>query len=231
MNQLRLGSSIPAIVVILSACAIPNGGSEGAPGSSSVGRSCSYWAGAGLVAGWSSKQDKKAGRKSEGAVVGASDAFLLCTALSTSRYSVQQTRSEQQVKDAYLRVYGKAAPTVPTVIGHALHIFQERGQDAAGKSITLVNVRSDIHIVGGSQVALHVQEQLEVIGPDGTTKIGENVKTASMLAGGYATTTRIEIPDGLHDGQFQIGDIVILDGQAKSARKVGFNYVAVARAQ
>lgn len=225
-RNFHLATSLVAVAGLLTACATPKGdGSAGTAGGGS-GDSCGTWLAVGAIGGLLTQGGKSKGSKAGGALVGGAAAFALCKAITSAKYSVQQTKSEQQVKDEYARTAGKPAPTVPTVTAHGLQVNQQRGKDAKGKGVTLVNVRSDISVVGGGQGSPRVEEQVVLLAPDGKTKLGDIKKTAGSAGGGYGANTQITMPDGLDDGQYEIKHVVLLDSAAKSERTARFSYVA-----
>jgi predicted small secreted protein len=225
-RQFRLTPSLVAVAVLLTACATPRGdGSAGTAGGSSSD-SCVTWLVAGAIGGLLTQGGKSKGNKAGGALVGGAAAYGLCKAITSAKYTVQQTKSEQQVKEEYTRTAGKPAPNVPTVTAHELQVNQERGKDAKGKGVTLVNVRSNINVVGGGQGSPRVEEQVVLLAPDGKTKLGDIKKTAGSAGGGYGANTQITMPDGLDDGQYEIRHVVLLDNAAKSERTARFSYVA-----
>lgn len=223
--RFRLTSSLVAVAVLLAACAAPRGGGTSTAGGSS-GDSCGAWLVVGAIGGLLTQGGKSKGSKAGGALVGGAAAYALCKAITNAQYSVQQTKSEQQVRDEYMRTAGKPAPAVPTVTAHGLQVNQERGKDAKGKGVTLVNVRSDINVLGGGQGSPRVEEQVVLMAPDGKTKLGDIKKTAGTTGGGYGANTQITMPDGLDDGQYEVRHVVLLDGLAKSERVARFNYLA-----
>ena len=212
-----------AALMLLSSCAAPRSGNTGA---SSGGDSCAAWLVAGALGGILTQGGKSNRSKAGGALVGAAAAYALCKAITSARYSVQQTKSEQQVREEYARTAGRPPPTVASVTGHALQVVQERGTDAKGKGVTLVNVRSDIVVLAGAQGSPRVEEQVALFAPDGKTRLGDIRKSAGSAGGGYGANTQITMPDGLDDGQYEIKHVVLLDGVAKSERTARFNYVA-----
>ena len=225
-RNFHLATSLVAVAALLTGCATPKGdGSAGTAGGGS-GDNCGTWLVVGAIGGLLTQGGKSKGSKASGALVGGAAAFALCKAITSAKYSVQQTKSEQQVKEEYTRTAGKPAPTVPTVTAHGLQINQDRGKDAQGKGVTLVNVRSDISVVGGGQGSPRVEEQVVLLAPDGKTKLGDIKKTAGTTGGGYGANTQITMPDGLDDGQYEIRHVVLLDSAAKSERTARFSYVA-----
>ena len=225
-RRFRITSLLVAGAVLLTACASPRGDGSASTAGANSGDTCFVWLGAGALAGLLTQGGKSKASKAGGALVGGAAAYALCKAITSAKYSVQQTKSEQQVKDEYTRTAGKPVPTVPTVTAHGLQVNEERGQDAKGKGVTLVNVRSQINVVGGGQGSPRVQEQVVLLAPDGKTKLGDITKTAGTAAGGYGANTQITMPDGLDDGQYEIRHVVLLDGAAKSERTARFSYVA-----
>lgn len=218
-----------AVALLLAACAAPRGGSApretGSAGGDS-GDNCGSWLVVGAIGGIFSQGGKGTRDKVGGGLIGGAAAYALCKAITSAKYSVQQTKTEQQVRDEYLRTAGRTPPTTPTVAAHGIQVKQERGRDARGRGVTLVNVRSDISVVAGGQSTPRVEEQVVLIAPDGKTRLGDIKKTAGSTGGAYGATTQITMPDGLEDGQYEIRHIVLLDNAAKSERTARFSYVA-----
>lgn len=223
--RFRLTGSLVAVAVLLAACAAPRGSGTSTAGDSE-GDSCAAWLIVGAIGGLLTQGGKSGGSKAGGALVGGAAAYAACKAIASAKYSVQQTQSEQQVRQEYMRTAGKPAPAVPTVTAHGLQVNQERGKDAKGKGVTIVNVRSDIHVLGGGQVSPRVEEQVVLLAPDGKTRLGDIKKTAGTTGGAYGANTQITMPDGLDDGKYEVRHVVLLDGQAKSERIARFVYVA-----
>jgi hypothetical protein len=218
-------ASAVALAMLLSGCAAPRG-----PGGASAGGAdsdnCGTWLVVGAIGGLLAQSGKSKGGKAAGALTGAAAAYALCKAISSAKYSVQQTKSEQQAREEYVRASGRAVPAAPTVTSHGLSVNQARGRDPKGASVTFVNVRSDISVVSGAPGSTRVEEQVVLMAPDGRTKLGDIRKTAGTSAGGYGAVTQITMPDGLEDGQYEIRHMVLLDGAAKSERIARFSYVA-----
>ena len=222
-RPLRLASSLLALGLLLAACATPPGDGSVNAGS---GDNCGTWLVVGAVGGLLTQGGKSKGSKAGGALVGGAAAYALCKAVSSAQYAVTQTKSEQQVRDEYTRTVGRPVPVAPTVTAHGLRVDQARSRDAQGKGVTLVNVRSEINVVGGVPPSPHVQERTVLVSPDGKTELGDTTKTAGTTAGGYGAATQIRMPDGLEDGQYAIRHVVLLDGAARSERTARFSYLA-----
>lgn len=219
------GASAVALALLLSGCATPRG-PDGTSAGAADSDSCGTWLVVGAIGGLLAQGGKSKGGKAAGALTGAAAAYALCKAISNAKYSVQQTKSEQQAREEYVRAYGRAVPAAPTVASHGLFVNQARGRDPKGSSVTFVNVSSNISVVSGAPGSTRVEEQVVLMAPDGKTKLGNIRKTAGTSAGGYGAVTQITMPDGLEDGQYEIRHMVLLDGAAKSERIARFSYVA-----
>lgn len=143
-----------------------------------------------------------------GAAIGAGVGALACVGYN---YYTKQTKSAQQVTDEYKAAHRGTLPARATVTRFNTNV-QPNANVPAGSAVTVV---SYIEVVPGSDNPRpSVEQQIALYSPDGK-EVANARKPAneSSGGGGFETSFRFTLPQGVPQGVYPVRSQVFVNGQ------------------
>jgi hypothetical protein len=159
-------------------------------------------------------------RRAAGAAIGASVGALACMAYN---YQTRQTKSAQQVTEEYKAANNGAVPTVATVTRFNTQVSPQEAVHA-GNAVVVV---SQIDVVPGTNDPRpKVESQVALYEPGGKETLNAR-KPANEKpdGGGFETSFRFTLPDGVPQGVYPVKSQVLVNGQPAAASETRFQVV------
>jgi hypothetical protein len=161
---------------------------------------------------------RAAGRRSAsraGALLGAGLGALACVAYN---YQASQTKTAQQVGDAYRKANQGELPPAPVVTAYRTETTR-----ATAKGGDEVTVRSSIEVVPGAKEPLReLREEFVVVDPKGVerSRIAMTPAPAGSGGGAYVSTLQFTFPKGVPPGEYQVQSRLYVNGAAAKSSAV-----------
>lgn len=204
----RLGIVSLAGVVFVSGCASTGGGSHTSSGVGGCGAT-TYLVSGGVGALLGSAVGGKGGAL-KGAALGAAAAAVYCF---TVKSESKETKTAQQVEQAYKQNNQGKLPDAPQVVAYNMQMSPSSGVVSKGKTVEL---RSYAEVINGRlQKADRVEEEL-ILSLE-SDKLQTLVKPMPNVGGGFSNTHKLTVPAQFQDGTYQIASRLLINGQPVSS--------------
>lgn len=222
MKQRKDVRALCCVVILsmgLAACATPQG--QGSHVASQDSDECNT-AGAAVVGALLGAALAKGNDRVRGAAVGAGLASLACVAFN---YNSRQTRTGAQVQQEYRAANRGQLPVKNSLMRY--ETAMEGGYFV--KPGNAMVIRSDIVVVQGTgDGAPRLEEELVLHRPDGRKVIqrkAANPSGGGTSAGAFSTSYRMNMPQGVPQGNYPVDMTLYLDGQRVASRKLSAQVV------
>ena len=158
--------------------------------------------------------------RAEGAALGAGIGALACVAYN---YYTKRTKTVQQVSNEYRAEHRGTLPAHTKVTRFDMHVAPASAV-SPGSAVT---VASDIEVVPGvKDPAPNLEQEITLYSPDGR-EVGKARKPASREpgGGGFATTYKMTMPQGVPQGVYPVKSQLYVNGQAQANSTASFQVV------